>query len=92
MNELHCDIKECICPKVAEIAGQKGDKTKLSVAKDLRASFVHNASYGKQWVLNLDTMVAKFKTELDLPNILPLSSLLFDREKYFEKSNCRQIL
>ena len=32
-------------------------------------------------MINLDTMVPPLKSEYDIPSILPLSNLIFDREK-----------
>ena len=70
--QLHAEAKKCSIKK---------EQTKEEVAEKMRQSLVFNMKRGYYWPVFMDTMVPFLKRDYDIPSILPLKDMIFDRKK-----------
>ena len=72
---MHAEVKNVIFRKT---------QTVKQAAENLRKRLVAGMLHGSKSVIDLDTTVPPLKTQYDIPSVLPLKDLIFDREKLFK--------
>lgn len=78
LHEWHGQVKKAIIKK---------EQTKKEAAEKLRKEVYNALFYGRETVINFDTMIPSMKKDYDIAGTLPLKDMIFHRENLLADLN-----